>query len=169
MTTTAAGEAKAWDLLAASDPAGVCARAGVDIVPAGGGYRVPAFGRLFCVDPDGRRILGLDTKAEDFLQRHDSLFRLSVLWYLVRATAVRPSGRLVRPAGLPGGEIFLKGTHVLPLDELAAACSARPEALVAAGRALGGAPAAFGDAAVVLWPLPKVPTTTILWAGASRV
>ena len=165
MTTTAAGEAKAWDLLAASDPAGVCARAGVDIVPAGGGYRVPAFGRLFCVDPEGRRILGLEAKAEDFLQRHDSLFRLSVLWYLVRAAPARPSGNLVKPAGLPGGEIFFKGSHVLPLDALAAKYATRPEAFLAAGAALGGIPAAYGDAAVILSPLPKVPTTVLLWTA----
>jgi len=28
---------------------------------------------------------------------------------------------------------------------------------------LGGTPAAYADAAVILFPLPKVPTTVLLW------
>lgn len=165
MAGTDAGESKAWELLAASSPAEVCARAAVAFDRESGAYRVLSFGRRFSVGMRDRLILGLEPGGEDFLERHAALFRLSVLWYLVKATRTCPSGTLVKPSGLPGGEIFLKGTHVLPLDALAAKYATRPEAFLAAGAALGGTSAAHGDAAIALSPLPKVPTTVILWTA----
>jgi hypothetical protein len=163
MAITDAGENKAWELLAAGDPDLVCARAGVDFDLGDGTYRVPSFGRSFSVNPAERLILSQEPDGEVFLKRYAYFFRLSVLWYLVKAAPARPSGNLVKPAGLPGGEIFFKGSHVLPLDALAAKYASRPEAFLACGAALGGAAAAYGDAAVVLSPLPKVPTTVLLW------
>jgi len=163
MAITAAGESKAWELLAAGDPAQVCARAGVDFNPSDGTYRVPSFGRDFTVNPAERLILSREPDGEVFLNRYAYLFRLSVLWYLVKSAPARPLGNLVKPAGLPGGDIFLKGSHILPLDALAEKYATRPEAFLDAGAALGATPAAYGNAAVVLAPLPKVPTTVILW------
>jgi hypothetical protein len=163
MAITDAGESKAWDLLAASDPATVGARAGAIFDPAAGGYRLMAFGHPFSVRASDRQILNLEPAGEAFLKRYAYFFRLSALWYLVKAAPVCPTGVLVKPAGLPGGEIFFKGSHVLPLDALAAKYATRPEAFLTAGAALGGTPAAYGDAAVVLPALPKVPTTVILW------
>lgn len=163
MTNTAAGENKAWELLAARDPRGVCARAGADFDPGDGAYRVPSFRWTFTVDPGRRQILSREPDGEAFLKRYGSFFRLSVLWYLVQASPVRPAGHLVKPASLSGGEIFFRGSHVLPLAELAANYATRPEAFLACGTALGGVPAAYGNAAVVLFPLPKVPTTVLLW------
>jgi len=165
MAITDAGENKAWELLAASDPAPVCARAGVGFDPGDGTYLIPSFGRVFIVDPAGRLIFSREPEGENFLKRYAYFFRLSVLWYLVKAAPVCPSGSLVKPSGLPGGEIFFKGSHVLPLAALAAKYAARPEAFLAAGDALGGTPAAYGDAAFVLSPLPKVPTTVLLWTA----
>jgi hypothetical protein len=163
MATPDTGENKAWELLAASDPAGVCERAGVGFDRASGSYRLPSFGRHFSVHPGERRILNLEPEGEPALKRDECFFRLTVPWYLVKASPTRPSGTLVKPAALPGGEIFVRGTHVLPLDALAAKFAGRPRAFLAAGAALGGAPVAHGDAAIVLSPLPKVPTTVILW------
>jgi hypothetical protein len=165
MTTTGAGEHKAWEILAASDPADVCARAGVAWDPGRAAYLVSSFGRGFLVHPGERRILNLEPDGEVFVARHAGLFPLAVLWYLVRAAPARPSGRLVQPGALPGGGIFLHGTHVLPLDELAAAYGARPDAFLAAGAALGGRAVGYGDAAVELPALPRIPTTVLLWTA----
>ncbi len=163
MAITDAGENKAWELLAASDPAGVCARAGVDFDPGDGAYRLASFGKNFTVKPAEQLILNREPDGEVFLKRYTYFFRLSLLWYLVKAAPARPSGNLVKPAGLPGGEIFFKGSHVLPLEALAAKFATRPEAFLAAGEAMGGRKMTYGDAAVELFPLPKVPTTVILW------
>lgn len=163
MPITDAGENKAWELLAASDPAQVCARAGAAFDQGEGAYRLPAFGLTFAVNPAERLILNREPQGEAFLKRYAYFFRLSVLWYLVKAAPACPSGNLVKPAGLPGGEIFFKGSHVLPLDALAAKYATRPEDFLAAGAALGGLKATYGDAAFELPALPKVPTTVILW------
>jgi len=163
MASTDAGENKAWDLLAASHPAGICERAGVGFDPCDGTYRVPSFGRVFIVNPVERLILGREPDAAAFLKRFGSFFRLSLLWYLQRAAPTRPSGNLVKPASLPGGDIFVKGSHILPLDALAAKYATRPEAFLAAGAAWGGTPAPYGNAAFVLSPFPKVPATLLLW------
>jgi hypothetical protein len=163
MATTGAGEDKAWALLAGRDPSEVCARAAVTFDPADAAYRVPSFGRSFRVHPGERLIRSLEPEGEAFLERFGDLFRLSVLWYLVRASRACPAGRLVRPSELPGGGIFSKGTHVLPLEALAAKYATAAGAFLMAGRALGGEPAGYGDAAVALLPLPKVPTTVLLW------
>lgn len=163
MSITAAGENKAWELFAAADPERVCARAGVSRDSDRGGFLVPSFGRSFLVRPGERLIRNIEPEGAIFLQRYACFFRLSVLWYLVKASPALPSGLLVKPAALPGGEIFFKGSHVLPLDALAAKYATRPEAFLASGAALGGTPAAYGNAAVALSPFPKVPTTLLLW------
>ncbi len=165
MAITDAGENKAWELLAASDPVALSERAASVFNPVDGSYRVPVFGRNFSVHPGNRLILSLEPEGEVFLKRYAYFFRLSLLWYLVKAAPACPSGNLVKPAGLPGGEIFFKGSHVLPLDALAAKYATRPEAFLAAGAALGGKPVTDGDAAIELQPLPKVPSTVILWTA----
>jgi len=163
MANTEAGENKAWELLGTIDPVGVCERARVDFDASSGVYLVTSFGRRFSVAPAVRRILNLQPEGAVFLTRHADLFRLSVLWYLVKASPTGPSGSLVKPTSLPGGEIFSKGSHVLPLEALAARYATRPEAFLAAGLALGGRTATYGDASIELLPLPRVPTTAILW------
>jgi hypothetical protein len=157
------GEMRAWDLLAAGSPGLVCARSGSAFDAAAGDYRLASFGQGFMVRPGERRIDALAPAGEAMLRRHGDLLRLSLLWYLVKATGDSPSGALVNPARLPGGDLFARGTHVLPLDALAAGYSTRPEDFLAAGTALGGRPAPYGDAAVQLPALPKVPVTLLLW------
>jgi len=157
------GENKVWRILAASDPRQICERAGAVFDPAVGAYRMLSFGRPFSIHPGERRILANDPQGENLLKRDDYFFTFSLLWYLVKASTVRPTGALVRPADLPGGEIFLKGTHILPLDALAAKYATCPRAFRSAGAALGGRVVAYGDTALELLPLPKVPTTLILW------
>jgi hypothetical protein len=165
MAITESGEARAWDLLAACDPADVCRRAAVDRDPASGTYQLRSFGCGFSIDPRERRILSLEPEGEVFLTRYAYFFRLSALWYLVKALDLKPSGTLVKPTGLSGGEIFFKGSHVLPLEAVAKKYAADREEFLAAGARRGGRPAAFGDAAVELAPLPRVPVTAILWTA----
>jgi hypothetical protein len=159
------GERRAWELLAANKPELVCARSGAAFAAAEGTYCLASFGRRFTVHPGERRIAGLQAEGAAVLERHGDLLRLAALWYLVRATGDHPSGVLVSPARLPGGDLFAKGTHVLPLEALAARYATRPEAFLAAGAAFGGRPVPYGDAAVELPALPKVPVTLLLWTA----
>ena len=163
MGEISSGERRAWELLAARKPEHVCARAAVEFDLSTGRYLVPSFGRIFSIDPVKRQILGREPGDTAFLDRATGFLRLSLLWYLVKAAPARPSGMLVNPTSLSGGELFSKGTHVLPLDQLAAVYATRPETFLAAGAALGGRQVAYGDAAAELPALPKVPVTLILW------
>jgi hypothetical protein len=157
------GERRAWELLEGSAAPLVCSRAGASYDDATGAYRVASFGRLFLVRPGERRIAGLDSRGGAILGTHGELLRLSLLWYLVKAAGDLPFQRLVNPGRLPGGDLFARGTHVLPLDALAARYTERPADFVAAGGALGGRAVPHGDAAVELPVLPRVPVTIILW------
>ena len=157
------GENRAWGLLAESEPVGVCARAAVEFDFESSAYRIVSFGRVFSVNPVERLFLSLDPEGEALLKNITHYFRLTVLWYLAKAASTFPGGRLVKPSALSGGQIFTRGTHVLPLDALAAKYATRPSAFLEAGAALGGRKAPYGDAAIELPALPKVPVTILLW------
>lgn len=159
------GEQRAWERLAASDPAMVCIRSGAAYDSACRIYRLLSFGQVISVHPGERQFAGLDPEGAALLERCGPFFPLTVVWYLLRATSGTPVGRLVNTGRLPGGDLFAKGTHVLPLDALAEKYGERPETFLAAGAALGGRLVGYGDAAIELPALPKVPVTLILWTA----
>jgi hypothetical protein len=73
------------------------------------------------------------------------------------------SGKLISPASLSGGEIFQKGTHVLPVDQIADRYGNDLESFYSRGLELGGKQLDYGDASLRLYPFPRVPVTMILW------
>ena len=70
---------------------------------------------------------------------------------------------MVKPDSLPGGQIYAKGTHILPLERLTERFGHNRGAFVARGRSLGGSELDFGDASMRLQPLPQLPVVLILW------
>ena len=90
-------------------------------------------------------------------------FRLSILWYLVNGKNIDCTGRLVTPRNIKGGDIFARGSHVLPLDQLAARYGKDKESFIRRGTDLGGEPEKLGDAAIRLYPLPRIPVVVSLW------
>jgi Domain of unknown function (DUF3786) len=69
------------------------------------------------------------------------------------------TGRHIKLETMQGGNIFTKGSHVLPLDT---AAQKYGKGFVERGRSLGGERMQYGDAAFQLFPLPKVPVILIL-------
>lgn len=163
MAEIISGEAKAWDLLAALKADDVCRRTGASFDPSAGLYRLPVFGTWFSVDPQKREILNLEPNGEIFVQRLRYFFVLSAIWYLVKAGDYAPSGTLVKPSGMSGGEIFFRGSHVLPLDSLAKKYAHDRKGFRDRGLMYGGRIVEYGDAAVELSPFPRIPVTVILW------
>jgi hypothetical protein len=157
------GEAKAWESLAELRPRDVCSGAGVSYEPASRVYTVRSFGIDFTVSPEARTITSSDPRAGLFLDRYKDFFRLSVLYYLTSAKDIPATGRLIRPLDVKGGQRFFSGTHVLPLDQVAERFGRDKVSFVARGLKFGAELAAFGDAAVRLYPLPRVPVTIILY------
>jgi hypothetical protein len=66
---------------------------------------------------------------------------------------------------LPGGDIFTKGTHIIPLDKAAAYFSKHDNEFLTAGKNLGGTQRDYGDMSLNILPFPRVPVVLILWLG----
>lgn len=157
------GEVKAWDIIATLEPESVRRNALVSYDPEQMHYVVPSFGMDFVVSIRERTITSLAPGSEVLLMRLGYFFRLSLLWYLVRAKQMEASGHLVKLERLNGGDIFTRGSHTLPLDAVAAKYAKDKVGFLEKGKRLGGEPVNFGDAGVRLSPLPRVPAQLSLW------
>jgi hypothetical protein len=157
------GEEKAWDILRGLDPAGVCRSAQVSFDHASGLYLLGSFGMDVSIDPEKKRISSDTAEGALLLDKLGYFSRHSILWYLTGARDIPLSGRLVQPTNLRGGQIFFRGTHILPLDKLASRYSRDAEGFLRRGEQLGGTRLGHGDASIELFPFPRIPVVLILW------
>jgi hypothetical protein len=157
------GEAKAWEALAGMRPQDVRARAIALYDEGSRSYTMRSFGIDFIISPHTRTITSRDPGAGLFLERYKDFFRLAVLWYLTSAKDIPATGRLIRPLDEKGGQRFFSGTHLLPLDRIEERFGRDKFAFVERGLRFGAEIARYGDAAVRLYPLPRVPVTVILY------
>ncbi len=157
------GEAKAWETLAGLRPKDVCSGANATYDEAGRFYRIACFGVDFTVSIEARTITSIDPRSALFLERYKDFFRLAVLWYMTSAKNIPPTGRLIRPLDVKGGQRFFSGTHLLPLDHIEERFGRDKMGFIERGLRYGAGIFKAGDAAVRLYPLPRVPVTVILW------
>ena len=157
------GEDRAWGLLAGLDPAVVCRKALVSYDADTRTYRVPSFGTGFTVSGKTKSISGTNQGSDALLEKLGQFFRLSLVWYLVSAKDIEETGRLVALGGVRGGEIFSKGSHVLPLGSLARTYGRNRNGFVDKGKSLGGQIVTLADSALRLLPLPRIPVVLALW------
>ncbi len=113
------GEDKAWEVLASMSPDAVCRAAAVAYDAGTKTYLIKSFGMDFSVSPRTKTISSTAAGSPVLLQRLGYFSRLSVLWYLVSVKDIACTGRPVKLENIPGGDIFTKGSHVLPLDQVA--------------------------------------------------
>jgi hypothetical protein len=163
MVEIISGEDKAWEVLAGLLPEDVCRRTGALYNERSRLFTLSAFGTMFSVDAQKKMILSLEPQGEIFLTRLRYFFVLSLLWYMVKATDVKPGNKLVKPSGMSGGDIFFRGSHVLPLESIARKYAHDRKAFRERGLLHGGRVVEYGDAAIELSPFLKVPVTVILW------
>lgn len=88
-----------------------------------------------------------------------------LLHYLTRASGLLPEGEKVSFKELPGGFIYNVPFTNRVIRPLVATFGKEPSLLLKAGERLGGKPVPFGDAAIELLALPRVPVTFIIWGG----
>lgn len=157
------GEAKAWETLVSLNPTHVCAGARAIHDASAGAYSIKAFGIDFTVSVKDRTISSDDPLAMLFLDRYKDFFRLALLWYMTSAKDIPSMERLIRPIDVKGGQRFSTGTHVLPLDHIEEKYARDKAGFIEQGLKFGADIAGFGDAALRLYPLPRVPVTMILW------
>jgi hypothetical protein len=153
------GEIKAWELLKSLDPVEVCRRAGASFDPATQQYSLHSFNRDFHLYLTEQKITGDDL----FLKRLGYFFGLSALCYLNSAIDIPPTDRLIKPSDIKGGQLFFRGSHVLPLDKLAAKYGIGTEDFLQKGSELGAEVAPYGDVALKLLPFARIPIYLLLW------
>jgi hypothetical protein len=163
MPDTNPGEEKAWDILESLTPGNVCKKAHVEYREAIKSYIVPSFSREYVVSVKDRTISSEAPGSEVLLGKLGYFFRLSLLWYLVHAKDIDCTGRPVKLEQIKGGDIFTKGSHVLPLDLVANMFRNNTAGFIDKGERLGGKIMRHGDASLRFVPLPRIPVTLTLW------
>ena len=59
--------------------------------------------------------------------------------------------------------IFLKGSHMLPLDRIVERYGSDVQGFLMRGREFGGVQLNYGDASFRFFPFPRVPVVLLLW------
>jgi hypothetical protein len=159
------GEDKAWELIKSLDSADVCRNARASFDDHCRSYVLKSFGMDIHVEPQSKKLHCDGPNGTFLLEKIGYFSKVSILWYLVGARDIPLSGSLIKPENLKGGLIFFRGTHVLPLDRLAARYQHDNERFLSRGEELGGERVGYGDASVRLFPFPRVPAVIILRRG----
>jgi hypothetical protein len=156
---------EAWSRLQTLEAEDVCRRSLADFDSGKGEYSFNSLGQQIRIQPGQRSISSSSELGSLLIQEFSQLFSLSALWYLLQAKDADCTQKLVKPQDLPGGDMFAKGSHVLPLDRLASRFGSEPEALLRIGKPLAGQSLELGDSALGLWPFPRLPVVIVLWAA----
>ncbi|MBN1998907.1 DUF3786 domain-containing protein [candidate division KSB1 bacterium] len=159
------GEIHAWQRLARMVPEDVCRRAGVKYNTDNRQYILQILSCEIFVSPGDRTIFSSSDAGQRLLKNYAYFSVLAVLTYLISAQEMPLSGNLVRPASIHGGEIFIKGTHVLPVEKIAKKYARSVDVFKKRCRELGGEPLTHADAAFRLFPFPRVAVAVLLWDG----
>jgi hypothetical protein len=159
------GEIKAWDILSDLDPKDIKTNAKTLFNSQDSTYELICFGQKICISLTDRNIFSKSNLGKLLVDSLGEHSRLSILRYLIHAIDLPLSGHLVRPSDLPGGDIFIRGTHILPLDKIAAYFTNNFNDFLSIGRSLGGSQLDYGDISLKLFPFPRVPVVLIVWSG----
>lgn len=155
------GEKKAWETLKGLNHIEVCRNA--DVKYEDRSYVLKSLGIDFLISPEIREMRANSPKGELILKKLGYFFNHSALCYLINAKNISLTKKLIKPVGLKGGEIFFRGTHVLPLDKLAEKYTNDKTGFIEKGKLLNGSLLGYGDASIELLPMPRIPVTLILW------
>lgn len=159
------GEEKAWEILTGLDPANVCRNASVAFDDKRSSYILKSLCTYFSISPGKRIIESTDPQGETIIRKYGYFFIHSCLWYLINAKDIPLTGRPVKPANIKGGEMFFRGSHVLPLDTMATKYGHDKESFFKKGKELCAEVLGYGDASLKFLPMPRIPVTLILWLG----
>ena len=159
------GEKQAWTLLSILDPEEVQRNANVIHDRRLSTYELICFDQQINISLPDQTISGTSDISDTLINGLGDFSRLSILNYLVNAKEIPLAQNLVRPSDLPGGDIFARGTHVLPLDEIATQFNNDKTGFLKKGQYLGGKQLDYGDMSVELFPFPRISAVLITWSG----
>jgi len=151
-----------WERLSNADPESICHNASVAYDSKLAAYVVPFLKAEFLCSFEQRCIGTLTGGA--FITP-DFPFYLVLLHYLLEAQPKELSGRLIGEKEIPGGEVFFRGLHGLPLAPLTALLGRQPDLFRAVAETMGGTPVQMGDWGFQFPVLPRIPLVLVLWEG----
>lgn len=155
-------DAVLWEDLRMADPESVCRNALVHFDRDRNAYAFVFLNNPFHCFP-AREVI---EPAESNRCNHDEFnFHLAVLHYLLEAAPVGVKGGWISEKEIPGGELFFRGHHKLPVDPLKDLFGTRPELFQAVAARVGGIPMDMGDMAFQFRILPRIPLVLVLWQG----
>lgn len=91
--------------------------------------------------------------------------QIILLHYLNGARGAGPADELIPFRELEGGQVYDVNFRKRVRDRLVRGFASCSELLLQVGKLLGGEEVAYGDAAVKIWALPRVPLTVVIWRG----
>ena len=154
---------KLWEQLISKDLHQIAESSGCNYLPDSNQFDLIMLGHEYTIAVSQRRIFVVsenDQKTEaSFLEQ------LCILAYLLNASNRPLAGKLVTADKLEAGQFFFRGPHALPTDKLEDAFGNDPSGLLNAGMKCGAKKVAYGDAAVELLALPKIPIVFVLWGA----
>ncbi|MDO8723869.1 MAG: DUF3786 domain-containing protein [Syntrophales bacterium] len=159
------GEKEAWDILSDLDSKDINTNAKALFNSYDSTYELTCFGQDICISLKDRNVFTKSILGKLLVNTLGEYSRFSILRYLINAIDIPLSGQLVRPSDLPGGDIFMRGTHVLPLDKMAEYFADNFNEFLIIGKSLGGSQLDYGDMSLKIFPFPRVPVVLIIWSG----
>lgn len=124
-------------------------------------FVVTLLGRDYAVDPAARVAQDLTEPGK----RVSFQAALVLVTTLANSTGAAPSGEMVLPRELPGGDFFFVGPHAINTAALEKRFGDNPAELLEMGSALGGKVVEGADAAVMVQALPLIPMWAMVWQG----
>ncbi len=152
-----------WDRLAGLERQETARRAQCRYLTENDSFAISLLNTEYIVDPVRRIIRAAGESRADHTAGY--LQQLCLLAYLVNAKDLPPADELVSVERLDPGGFFFRGSHKLPLEKLVHAFGSDPQLLHQVGRLLDAVPCAFGDAAIELSVLPRIPLTLVVWGA----
>jgi len=96
--------------------------------------------------------------------------KIIILHYLAGPRNAPLTGKLISFKEVPGGGAIYYDTFKLrSIDPLVDVFSKDPDGMTEAAKQLGGSPGTVGDASVVLYALPQIPVTYVVWLGDDEI
>jgi hypothetical protein len=158
---------QAWEQASAAikvlDPESVARRTGVR--PVAGGVEVRFLADRYAVDFSQGQVRALEGQSPE----PDAVLKTLLAHYLLGAGGELLAGAHASFREFPGGEVYYGPFVARTVGPLVACFGVRPSSLVRAATALGGQPAALGDAAATIKVLPRLPLTAVIWKGDEEI
>lgn len=158
-------DAAYWQELGGLDPRDVCQRSLATYDEKRGGYVLTMVNEDMLIVPETRNIERISEPIHHHRKDPDFNEELVSVLYLLKARDIPFTGELVAGNEIAGGDFFFRGLHALPTDEIEETFGNNTQGFMFTGVMLGGKKVDFGDAAIEIPALPRIPLTYVLWAG----